>query len=137
MPLSVPEMPSRGRLYYRHKLPVRIMHWINVIAVFILLMSGLQIFNAHPALYFGSKSTFDDPVMSMRPMKQGEQVVGVTTIAGWKIETTGIFGVAYDEAGDYQVRGFPWSVTLPQVAFGIAMSMAVALYVFAVKGWLK
>ena len=35
------------------------------------LMSGLQIFNAHPALYFGSKSTFDDPVMAMRPMKHG------------------------------------------------------------------
>jgi cytochrome b subunit of formate dehydrogenase len=29
------------------------MHWINVTAIVILLMSGLQIFNAHPALYRG------------------------------------------------------------------------------------
>lgn len=40
---------SRSFLYYRHALPVCIMHWVNVIAFFILLMSGLQIFNAHPA----------------------------------------------------------------------------------------
>ena len=32
---------------------VRITHWINVIALTALLMSGLQIFNEHPALYWG------------------------------------------------------------------------------------
>lgn len=31
----------------------------------------------------------------------------------------------------------PWPVTLGQVAFGIAMGMALSLYVFAVKGWLR
>ncbi len=31
----------------------------------------------------------------------------------------------------------PWSVTLGQVAFGIAMGMAISLYVFAIKGWLR
>ena len=35
------------------------------------------------------------------------------------------------------VDGNPWSVTLGQVSFGVAMAMAVSLYVFAVKGWLK
>jgi Mg2+ and Co2+ transporter CorA len=35
------------------------------------------------------------------------------------------------------VAGNPWSVTLGQVAFGIAMGMAVSLYVFAIKGWLR
>lgn len=35
------------------------------------------------------------------------------------------------------VVGNPWPVTLGQVAFGVAMGMAMALYVFAVKGWLK
>jgi cytochrome b subunit of formate dehydrogenase len=32
------------------------MHWLNVIALTILLMSGLAIFNAHPALYWGKSS---------------------------------------------------------------------------------
>ena len=35
------------------------------------------------------------------------------------------------------VAGNPWPVTLGQVAFGVAMGMATALYVFAIKGWLK
>ena len=104
---------EKREVVYRHSGAVRVTHWVNVVALLVLLMSGLQIFNAHPALYLGSKSTFDDPVMAMRPMKHGEQVVGVTTIAGWNIDTTGVFGLAYTEDGDYQIRGFPWSVTLP------------------------
>jgi len=35
------------RRFYRHRLPVRVMHWINAVSFFILLMSGLNIFNAH------------------------------------------------------------------------------------------
>jgi thiosulfate reductase cytochrome b subunit len=42
--------------YYRHSLAVRILHWINVVALGVLLMSGLQIFNAHPALNWGKSS---------------------------------------------------------------------------------
>ncbi len=33
--------------------------------------------------------------------------------------------------------GSPWSASLAQVAFGVAAGMAVSLYVFAVKGWLR
>ena len=33
-------------------------------ALFFLLLSGLQIFNAHPALYWGAISTFDDPIVT-------------------------------------------------------------------------
>ena len=32
----------------------------NVVVLLVLLTSGLQIFNAHQALYFGAKSNFDD-----------------------------------------------------------------------------
>jgi thiosulfate reductase cytochrome b subunit len=46
---------ERG-IYVRHSLAVRVMHWINVVAIAVLLMSGLQIFNAHPALYWGESS---------------------------------------------------------------------------------
>lgn len=40
----------------RHALTVRVTHWINAIALILLLMSGLQIFNAHPSLYWGQSS---------------------------------------------------------------------------------
>jgi thiosulfate reductase cytochrome b subunit len=48
--------PARKYAYYRHSLAVRILHWINFIALGALLMSGLQIFNAHPALNWGKSS---------------------------------------------------------------------------------
>jgi len=35
------------------------------------------------------------------------------------------------------VAGNPWSVTLPQVAFGICFGMVLGLYFFFVKGWLR
>ncbi len=47
---------SAGYPYYRHPLPIRIMHWSNAVFLFVLLMSGLNIFNAHPALYWGISS---------------------------------------------------------------------------------
>ena len=53
-----PSNPAKPRsyLYLRHALPIRLLHWINVVALTILLMSGLMIFNAHPALYWGASS---------------------------------------------------------------------------------
>lgn len=98
---------GKSEIIYRHSGAVRVTHWVNVIALLVLLMSGLHIFNAHPALYLGAKSNFDDPVMAMRPMKHGDELVGVTTIAGWNIDTTNLFGLAYDEAGDYRSEAFP------------------------------
>jgi Ni,Fe-hydrogenase I cytochrome b subunit len=46
-----PGRPAR-QLIKRHSVVVRITHWINVVCLTGLLMSGLQIFNAHPALYW-------------------------------------------------------------------------------------
>lgn len=37
----------------RHRLSTRLWHWVNVVTVFILFMSGLMISNAHPRLYWG------------------------------------------------------------------------------------
>ena len=61
-------LKEKREVVYRHSGAVRVTHWVNVVALLVLLMSGLQIFNAHPALYLGSKSNFDDPVMAMRPI---------------------------------------------------------------------
>ena len=35
------------------------------------------------------------------------------------------------------VEGAPWPATLQQVAFGVAAGMALSLYVFAIKGWMR
>ncbi len=66
----------RGRLIYRHTALVRATHWINVVLLTILLMSGLQIFNAHPALYWGE--VFERATVQILDDKiQGHSVVGV------------------------------------------------------------
>jgi thiosulfate reductase cytochrome b subunit len=92
----------------RHRLVVRICHWINVVALTVMLMSGLSIFNAHPALYWGKKSTFDAPWLFM----QAEDKKGYLSVGGAQIETTGVLG--YSKAGGvWQQRGFPAWATLP------------------------
>ena len=54
---------AQSYLYRRHRLLVRITHWINVVALTALLMSGLQIFNEHPALYWGNSSYTGEPAL--------------------------------------------------------------------------
>ena len=50
---------------YRHRVPTRIWHWVNAVTVFVMLMSGLMIFNAHPHLYWGQYgANFDHPWLS-------------------------------------------------------------------------
>jgi thiosulfate reductase cytochrome b subunit len=49
---------------WRHPVWVRITHWLNVVAVIVLLMTGLNILQAHPHLYWGLHSTFADPWFS-------------------------------------------------------------------------
>lgn len=56
---------ANGRVdTFRHPLWVRITHWLNVVAVVVLLMTGLNILQAHPHLYWGLRSTFADPWFS-------------------------------------------------------------------------
>jgi thiosulfate reductase cytochrome b subunit len=55
------------RVVLRHSALTRICHWINAICFFALLMSGLQIFNAHPALNFGATTDFAKPWLSLAP----------------------------------------------------------------------
>jgi thiosulfate reductase cytochrome b subunit len=55
---------AQAVLVKRHSAVTRATHWINALALALLLMSGLQIFNAHPALYWGDISTFDAPLFA-------------------------------------------------------------------------
>jgi hypothetical protein len=50
----------RRLLVFRHTRVTRLTHWINLLCVAVLLMSGLQIFNAHPALYWGQSGADAD-----------------------------------------------------------------------------
>ncbi len=41
------------RTIRRHALATRLWHWVNAVAIIILIGSGLMILNAHPRLYWG------------------------------------------------------------------------------------
>ena len=97
---------------YRHRLPVRLMHWINVISLTLLLGSGLNIFNAHPALYWGQDSHFTSPWLSIGARDTPAGPVGVTRFAGREWETTGVLGVSAVD-GETRARGFPSWATVP------------------------
>ena len=104
---------TRG-YFHRHSLIVRITHWVNVLCMAVLLFSGLQIFNAHPALYWGEISTFDDPLISMRAVRPPEGTpIGVTEIFDRQFETTGFLGLSEVSEGRWLQRGFPAWLTLP------------------------
>jgi thiosulfate reductase cytochrome b subunit len=104
--------PTHQVLVYRHAVVTRITHWINVVAITLLLMSGLQIFNAHPALYWGQKATFARPILSMTAEDKGTYSIGVTQIGKAKFVTTGLFGYS-GKAGEREERGFPAWATIP------------------------
>lgn len=101
------------RTAYRHSLWVRLSHWVNAGVLLIMLMSGLQIFNAHPALYWGETSHFETPIFSLSAIYAADGTMrGITQIGSAKFDTTGLFGASqtFDQIGP---RGFPAWATLP------------------------
>jgi thiosulfate reductase cytochrome b subunit len=103
------------KVYFkRHSLVVRVTHWVNVLCMAVLLMSGLQIFNAHPALYWGNISTFDDPILKMGAGRESDGTMfGVTEIFDRTFVTTGVLGFSKVSEDRYAIRGFPSWITLP------------------------
>lgn len=92
-------------LIYRTRLPVRIWHWINALAIFVMLMSGATIFNAHPRLYWGAYgANFDEPWLVIG--HRGQE--GYLALLGFEIPTTGFLGFTENAA-----RAFPPLVTIP------------------------
>ena len=104
-----------SRPFYRHRLPVRILHWINVISFFLMLMSGLGIFNAHPHLYWGVDSDFDAPLLSItaRPGPDGEPQ-GLTQVGARVFDTDGVLGASRVDGQAHKTeRAFPSWATIP------------------------
>jgi len=111
-PAAIVARPARR--VYRHRLPVRVMHWINVVCMTVLLMSGLNIFNAHPALYWGHESSFATPWISFGARNTPNGPVGYTRIGGTEFDTTGVLGLSPTGADRRPTaRAFPSWATIP------------------------
>ena len=103
---------SEKVLVYRHARVTRVTHWLNVLALTLLLMSGLNIFGAHPALYWGQKSVFARPWLSITAQDMGTHTIGVTQIGSAKFDTTGVLGYS-GPPGERVAVAFPAWATVP------------------------
>lgn len=102
-----PQPAAQPELFYRHRLPTRIWHWINAVSVFVLLMSGLNILAAHPALYWGQAgNSYAQPWLMIGSSTGPEGPRGSVTIGGTAIPTTGLLGYSQGQA-----QSFPsWAI---------------------------
>ena len=108
--IANPAAPPR---FYRHRIAVRLTHWINALALFLMLGSGLNIFNAHPQLYWGAKGDeYDRPILAIHAVDTAHGTKGVTTIGSWQFNTTGILGWSKVGGVDSD-RAWPSWMTIP------------------------
>jgi thiosulfate reductase cytochrome b subunit len=144
--IATGQAPAK-RVVFRHTVIVRITHWINAVCVLFLLMSGLQIFNAHPHLYWGEVSTFDvqnrpvDTFLSIGTFNNGTEGF-VQIMGGTPFNTTGFLGLSRYQ-GELEARAFPAWMTLPSARdlatgrlwhFFFAWIFVINLLVYVVYG---
>lgn len=104
---------SKTRMY-RHPLAVRITHWITALALGVLAMSGMQIFNAHPALYASDTSHFSRPALAIRAEQSADGApVGYVQAGSLRVNTTHVLGYGPDGMGGETARAFPSWATIP------------------------
>ena len=99
-------------LVYRHNRVTRLTHWIDAVALTVLFMSGLQIFNAFPHLHWGSKAEPKEAFLSISATNEDGDVRGYTEILGHRVATTGVLGVQFTDTGPFP-RAFPSWLTIP------------------------
>jgi thiosulfate reductase cytochrome b subunit len=87
---------------YRHSLLVRVTHW----------MSGLQIFNAHSAPYWGEVSDFAKPILAITARDKDGSQFGVTEVLGHTFDTTGVLGLSGPPDNRQEHAFLAW-ITLP------------------------
>jgi thiosulfate reductase cytochrome b subunit len=131
---------TADRVVVRHSVTTRVTHWLGSLAFFILVMSGLQIFNAAPYLDASDKS---DPARRVLSISGGQTAAGVpvgqTQIFGLQLATTHLLGWTDSGQGGESPRAFPGWITWPgyqdlangrrwHLFFGWLMVLAAAAY---------
>ena len=143
------EVPgSRGPLIYRQSIWTRVTHWIWAICLFFLLLTGLQIFNAHPALYIGQQSgfEFDNAILRIGAVNTEAGPRGRTTIFGNTYDSTALGLGMSGSAERPTFTAFPGSVTIPSyrdlgtgrvVHFFFGWIFVVAIFVWFVASFIN
>ena len=131
--------PVAGDLVKRHRLSTRLWHWLNVVTLAVMLMSGLMIFNAHPRLYWGQYGANADPAWFEIGSTENK---GFVEAGPLRVETTGVLGRWTDQDNVLRRRAFPYWLTLPSrysladarlwhLAFAWVLAVSLAAYMLA------
>jgi thiosulfate reductase cytochrome b subunit len=85
-----------------------------VIALFFLLLTGLNIFNARPQLYVGQQSgfNFDNTILEIGQQQIDGQWQGYLQLFGHKFDTTGFLGIS-GPPDNLSGSAFPGWLTIP------------------------
>ena len=114
---ALPAAAPRPPLFHRHALAVRVTHWINALAIVFLIMTGLNIFNAHPALYWGQYGADDDDRRRWLEIGAADrpsgEAYGFLRIGTLTVETTGVLGISTGKNGQLGAIGYPHWATFP------------------------
>lgn len=104
---------KRRETIYRHTFLVRLTHWVNALTIFVLIGTGLNIFCAHPQLYWGlAGNSGDHPFVAIHAVGTPHGVHGLTTIGPLHIDTTGVLGWSKMH-GHWAGRAWPSWITIP------------------------
>lgn len=105
---------SDTSLVYRQSAITRITHWVWALAMFFLLLSGLQIFNARPNLYIGQQSGFgfQNSILDIYAVNTPSGPAGQTRLFGQVFDTTGVLGMS-GSAERPAFTAFPGWATIP------------------------
>jgi thiosulfate reductase cytochrome b subunit len=135
------ETPVAGQRVYRHSITARVTHWLWALALLVLVMSGLQIFNAAPYLDASDKSDPARRVLAFDAQKAPDgKPVGQIIVFGHAFTTTHVLGYTDDGQGGEEARAFPGALTLPatqdladgrtwHLFFGWVLSLSLITYI--------
>jgi thiosulfate reductase cytochrome b subunit len=136
--IATPEatIPVGGTLVKRHRLSTRIWHWTNALALLVLFMSGLMIFNAYPRLHWGDIGSVHDRAWLEIG---GDAKRGFLKLGDSEFPTTGVLGHWRNAEGEVKTRAFPYWATIPSrfslplarnwhLAFAWVLSIGLTLY---------
>jgi len=98
---------ENAEVIVRHRLPVRLWHWISVLAIVGLLFTGFCILNVHPRMYWGEVGNAYTPAFLSLDSSDPEgphptthPSPAVLVLGNRRFDVTGRLGVVADAGGD-------------------------------------
>lgn len=98
---------DNSEVILRHRLPVRLWHWISVLAIVGLLFTGFCILNVHPRLYWGEVGNAYTPALLALdsdepggPRPTTHPAPAVLVFGNRRFNVTGRLGVVADAGND-------------------------------------